>query len=1019
MDEYDDYDDEDHVSGDDSDDEDAEMKFVSRKERLQYTTFGNEEQKQHHNDDLDGKEAALYGVFAPAPARRGHNITPSTTTTPTFVKGSSNELAGKGDEEEPASVEAFKSALKQDVIPPAAKDHSGKDKSIFNKEAEETSREHQEEANQQFLALLGRGRGQKRPRRTFERERDAGSGSGPTELQQQLSNEHDFLPASGSSENGGRDFQLEGGGGLSGGGGLGFKSTRPDGDAPHVDGSGSNLLSYFGEQTPILPPVRKDPNLGKWEKHTKGIGMKLLAKMGYQGSGGLGAKRKKSKTSGFEVAPKGGISRPVEVVVRPSNLGLGFGNFKEATKLKSNQQIEAEIRGKELPKEEDKKTGSIMGRQPMESSPLPTTEELLQQKSWKRGAKQASSHTQTIRKVVPYTDLLNKQKRPAIIDMRGPSVATDDIGEVPVAAELLHNASILLNTYENKLHSTSHFLQTSKQKLQSLQSDLDNMERRKKEGSERMLKLQVVRRAVEIVENLFKSVDSGFDMASKVKSTIDELREELTPEDRDALQFDQVLVPSLLSPLISSKLNPWEPLRDGSKMAEGIVASLLGLGSGIDEEEVVQERKLSMLSRQILPKVNAAYESTKWNPLYDFECGVSLYENLLMSLEKHEYRKRMSHTDGTVFPAGLIDNISLVDIVNRKLLKHTIFPKLMRVLSQWKAKLNMKGTHLEDPLELWLLPWMPHLDHPAILTQLKPALIRKVRSSLSCLSRGVEDDADFLGASIATLRPWRTLIPRESVHGLTSTYITPRLVNIFSRRAIAVDPGQQEWFTIERLMDLYDNGLMSQVEFISLLEGEILGVWAQKLHRHLLSNQEHDVNTLAQLYSIWKRKVGGPPSTPQNILVRMDGRLCRILYSCLKMIDAAVKGTPEAMDAIVPRASSYKEVLARRSKEERDIGDEQLDRLETKDAMEFRKRVLSRQIGGTTTFQEVVEDFAGEHDISFRPRTGGKDTTDEGKPIFLFGSVPIYLDSNVIFALRDARWQPVAMEHLTEIARNQ
>ena len=37
-----------------------------------------------------------------------------------------------------------------------------------------------------------------------------------------------------------------------------------------------------------------------------------------------------------------GISRPIQVKVRPANLGLGFGNFKEATQLKSNRQLEAE-----------------------------------------------------------------------------------------------------------------------------------------------------------------------------------------------------------------------------------------------------------------------------------------------------------------------------------------------------------------------------------------------------------------------------------------------------------------------------------------------------------------------------------------------------------------------------------------------------------------------------------------------------------------------------------------------------
>ena len=54
-----------------------------------------------------------------------------------------------------------------------------------------------------------------------------------------------------------------------------------------------------------------------------------------------------------ETQIKKGISRPVEVVVRPNGLGLGFGNFKEQSQLKVNRQIEAEVRGIELPKEEE------------------------------------------------------------------------------------------------------------------------------------------------------------------------------------------------------------------------------------------------------------------------------------------------------------------------------------------------------------------------------------------------------------------------------------------------------------------------------------------------------------------------------------------------------------------------------------------------------------------------------------------------------------------------------------------
>ena len=75
----------------------------------------------------------------------------------------------------------------------------------------------------------------------------------------------------------------------------------------------------------MAPP--KD--LGKWEKHTKGIGLKLLAKMGFKGR--LGSKER-------------GVSQNIETVVRPNALGLGFGGFKEAARLDANKVFEAQVR---------------------------------------------------------------------------------------------------------------------------------------------------------------------------------------------------------------------------------------------------------------------------------------------------------------------------------------------------------------------------------------------------------------------------------------------------------------------------------------------------------------------------------------------------------------------------------------------------------------------------------------------------------------------------------------------------
>ncbi|CAM9682645.1 unnamed protein product, partial [Phaeothamnion confervicola] len=78
-------------------------------------------------------------------------------------------------------------------------------------------------------------------------------------------------------------------------------------------------------------PVKKDSGFAQWEQHTKGFGSRLLERMGFQGRLGKDAS---------------GVTRQLEVKVRPVGIGIGFGDFKEAASLRVNREIEADRQNK-------------------------------------------------------------------------------------------------------------------------------------------------------------------------------------------------------------------------------------------------------------------------------------------------------------------------------------------------------------------------------------------------------------------------------------------------------------------------------------------------------------------------------------------------------------------------------------------------------------------------------------------------------------------------------------------------
>jgi tuftelin-interacting protein 11 len=855
----------------------------------------------------------------------------------------------------------------------------------------------------------------------------------------------------------------------------------------------------FGEKPPefaaAAAATKKDPSIAKWEKHTKSFGSKLLAKMGWKGSGGLGSNRRskhknkptedgqgaeettqrpvvpsqykeeeEAASSGKKANATKGISRPVEVVVRPANLGLGFGNFKEASRLKTNRQIEAEVKGVELESEaktKDKKDSHVTwGPAKTASSALPTTSELLSQKSWKRMRSQKSS---VAPKVIPYTELLAKQQgsgssngHPVIIDMRGPAAAaaekmetTTTDGEVPLGEELLHNISFLLNTHENKLHSCSHFVKSAEQKVTSLASDVQELKQRETEGDDRIKKLEQTLLIVDQVENLTQhntSTSSGNGGISQdqeeVQRLIQQLGDSFTGEERQSLKFWETLAPTLLSPVIQKQLDQWDPLGDLAT-SKTIVDSIFNLNLNSSstststsqdrqDKEALRSLRYSIIRNQLVPRIKQLLESSRWNPSRDTDVGLDLYEYLhqrAVQSEKENGRSR-SHVEeenGHIFPAMYEDDENnkekLSELLKKDLIIDTVHPKLQAALSHWKPTLREDNSlQLEDRLDLWILPWVPHMDHPAILPNMLSDCKRKVKSAISYLHRKISHDDDFVRASLTTLKPWQRVFDRKVFHRLVSQQVTPSLARCLSKQRIRRDPTEQNWTGLRLAFEMHGRGLLSDQEFLSVIEGELLTNWAAKVHDMLL--QDSKMSQVATIYREWKLQTllqpmehgNGPVDLRRSLqLLQEDVHICGIFYSVLRMIQLANSGNTEELEEHQPPKTNFQVVSARRANEQRHQVQEDFVRMESRSASETEARIrLRRRNVHTPTFKDVVEEFANERGILFRPRMVGAKSLKDGKQVFLFGGTSIYMEGGVIYASKNSDWKPTSLDRLAE-----
>mmetsp|Transcript_33140 Transcript_33140/g.93819 ORF Transcript_33140/g.93819 Transcript_33140/m.93819 type:complete len:857 (+) Transcript_33140:229-2799(+) len=398
--------------------------------------------------------------------------------------------------------------------------------------------------------------------------------------------------------------------------------------------------------------------IGTFEKHTKGIGAKLLAKMGYVPGQGLGKNKQ-------------GIAKPIEAQLRPKGMGMGFGDYNES---------------KGAPKLLGKKDDAEA-----EAAPKDAKAQKQEVGLWKKrnAAARVKREYRTADEVLESAVEGNRDlSQQPILDMRGPRARLvtnlesldmkehhEDGDPVPMP-ELQHNLRLIVDLAESEITQIDAKLRQEKDTAVILGRQQTRQELELKEVEDELACISEITQQMEKAANA-SELGGLFLLYSGIQK---KYPEQFVMYNIPAAVLGQVL------PLMKVKLGGLKPLADPDLGAADMRKWRRVLESDRVKDAVFADAAAEddpyccLLAETVLPHLRSSITNI-WQPRDP--------EPLLRWLEAWE----------PALPAPTREYI----------LAHLVMPALQRAVDSWEPRQETV------PIHSWLHPWLPWLG-----TQLKP-----------------------------------------------------------------------------------------------------------------------------------------------------------------------------------------------------------------------------------------------------------------------------------------------------------
>lgn len=556
-------------------------------------------------------------------------------------------------------------------------------------------------------------------------------------------------------------------------------------------------------------------SIGTFEAHTKGIGAKLLSKMGWKQGRGLGKGGK-------------GLSEPLEAKLRPKRQGMGFGNRREPS-LAPVPDVPVET------KDEKKDVVDVK-----------TEAKAWRKKGMDKKLKESKQLYKTVEDVLASSEGA-KSSIQTIIDMRGPQKRViNDIGlsglkeeelahEGPMP-ELQHNMRLLVDITEGEIKKVDARIRHAKDTRVLLEKEIRRLEEEKGEAENHM-------ETFSLVASVGRKITDGIKNGAQLL----ELRT-LLLEAKALLggqyfhhEFNLLALAVVHAPLVSESRG-WSPLADPSMylselgewkalLTEVEYSKQMYADLDVNVEELFSSMDpfVMLLIDMVLPNLRRDIQ-TAWNAkdVDRLETCIRLWEKIL--------------------PTTMLQYIT----------QHLVLPKLRSACQQWDPLTDHTAPHT------WLHPWLVRFEllpcrintNACVLTGPYCCLMQPYLGShmdelwpiirfkfTSALTQWHPSDP----SALEILKPWMKVFKQHDWDHLCSKSIEPKLIRVLDSE-LQINPADQDMEPFYWVM-AWDKSIRPD-RLSRILDKHFFVKWRGVLRHWLSRNPDYD--EIARWYLTWK-----------------------------------------------------------------------------------------------------------------------------------------------------------------------